>query len=361
MKTLAVVTPSLFEKIDKEDKYYLEIDDLKIPLALVEGNAPEFDKENEQLTNAVLVQKVGFSLNYRDLGVIEMAWKALENVEVDTYYPIGSDFSGRIIEIGKQVSQLKKGDLVIANCSYPTAPNGIMPGIPSNHASREFEIYNENKLVKVPSFIKDIDASSLSIGTQTSMSMIEKAAIKEGDVVLVTSITSNTSFFLLNCLWDKKCTIYGLSHSGENIESVTNHFPFIKEVFTTKDNNIPENIVFDVVFDAFSDTNLPLISRKMNFNGRYVTCGVFNQSTQKIGNAGNINLTAIMGNLIGRNVSLIGNCLGSTQNIIEGLETYKDRPIKIEKIFTQKDTLENFIVKSFNLDKKKFGKVVYQY
>ena len=361
MRALAVVTASLFEKLEEKDKHLLSIDDLKIPLALVEGNAPEFDKNEPSFLNAVLVKKVGFSLNYRDLGIIERAWNTLKDISEDTYYPIGSDFSGEVLKVGKNVKQFKKGDVVIGNCSYPFAPNEVIPGIPSNHASREFEVYNENKLVKVPDFLKDIEASGLSIGTQTSLSMIEKASIKEGDTVLVTSITSNTSFFLLNALWNKKCTVYGLSYSGENIEPVKNHFSFIKEVFSIKENNMPTNIAFDVVLDAFSDTYLPMLSRNLNFNARYLTCGVFNQSSKKINNAINANLSILFSHLLAKNISFIGNCLGNTDNLIEGLELNKNHPIKIEKIFTKKDNLSEFITKSYNLDKNKFGKVVYQY
>jgi NADPH:quinone reductase-like Zn-dependent oxidoreductase len=361
MKALAVVTTSLYEKIEDKNKHLIEIDDLKIPLARVEGNAPQFDAAKEEFAHSVLVQKTAFSLNYRDLGVIEMAWKSLKEVKEDTYYPIGSDFSARVLEVGNKVSQFKKGDVVIANCSYPKAPNGVLPGIPSNHSSREFEVYNENKLVKVPHFISSTEASSLSIGTQTSMSMIRKANIKEGDNVMVTSITSNTSFFILNSLRELNCNVYGISYSGENIETVKKQFPFIKEVFVLKQNSIPNHLLFDVVFDAFSDTYLGYLSHYMNFEGRYLTCGIFNQSSQKVQAVNNSNLSILMSNLIARNISLIGNCLGSTIDLTSGLELYKENPMKLDTVFTEKEELKDFITKTYNLEKNKFGKVVYQY
>jgi NADPH:quinone reductase-like Zn-dependent oxidoreductase len=361
MKALAVVTPSLFEKIEDNDKHLIVIDDLKIPLAFVEGNKPDFDIESEQFSNQVLIKKASFSLNYRDLGIIEIAWSRLKNIEEDTYYPIGSDFSGYVEALGKNVNSLKTGDLVLGNCFYPEVENGALPGIPSNHSSKEYEIYHFAKLLKVPSYISDIEAGTLSIGTQTSVSMIRKAEIKKGNKVLVTSITSNTAFFLLNSLWNKDCNVYGLSYSGENIDKVKKHFPFLEEIFSVKQNNIPENMMFDVVLDAFSDTYLESLSQKLNINARYVTCGIFNQSSKKISIVKPTNLPLLIANLMTRNVSLIGNCLGSTDDLVEGLCQYENHKITIDSIFTKKDSLSDFIYKSYNLNNDKFGKVVYQY
>jgi NADPH:quinone reductase-like Zn-dependent oxidoreductase len=361
MRALAVVTSSLFEMIDDNDKHLLTIDNLEIPLAFVEGSKPDFDSQSDQCADLVLVTKSSFSLNYRDLGIIEMAWNRLKSVEEHTYYPIGSDFSAYVEAVGKNVTSLKIGDLVIADCFYPEAKNGVMPGIPSNHSSREFEIYHFAKLLKVPSNITDYEAGTLSIGTQTATSMVRKGEIKKGENVLVTSITSNTSFFLLNNLWDKDCNVYGLSYSGENIDAVKNHFPFIKEVYSIKENNIPQDIMFDVVLDAFSDTYLERLIPKLNSNASYVTCGIFNQSTEKITNAKSINLSILIANLMMKNVSFIGNCLGSTQDLIDGLDQYKNHKIVIDRVFTEEDSLSDFITKSYNLDGNKFGKVVYKY
>ena len=166
---------------------------------------------------------------------------------------------------------------------------------------------------------------------------------------------------MLNNLWDKDCNVYGLSYSGENIDAVKNHFPFIKEVYSIKENNIPQDIMFDVVLDAFSDTYLERLIPKLNSNASYVTCGIFNQSTEKITNAKSINLSILIANLMMKNVSFIGNCLGSTQDLIDGLDQYKNHKIVIDRVFTEEDSLSDFITKSYNLDGNKFGKVVYKY
>ncbi|WAC01058.1 alcohol dehydrogenase catalytic domain-containing protein [Lacinutrix neustonica] len=170
MRALGVLSPSLATRLNKEDKYILEIDSLKIPLALIHIPDTAFDETDDQYADVVLVKKKGFSLNYRDFGVIENAWKKLKDTDQDTYYPIGSEFCGEILKIGKNVTHLNVGDYVIANCSYPQASHNAPPGIPSNHASKELEIYHKGKLIKVPNNIPVEQASGISIG------------IRDGDV-----------------------------------------------------------------------------------------------------------------------------------------------------------------------------------
>ncbi|MDI9312126.1 MAG: alcohol dehydrogenase catalytic domain-containing protein [Limnohabitans sp.] len=361
MRALAVVTDGVYETIPEQNKCKISIDNQQIPLAIVEGNKPKFDSDDETLSNSVLVKKTSFSLNYRDLGIIERAWNILKDINEDTYYPIGSDFAGYVEDIGKNVVSFKKGDLVIANCSFSQEIMGVVSGIPSNHASKEFEIFHKTKLIKVPKNISSIEAGALSIGTQTSASMIKKAKIEKGNKVLITSITSNTSFFLLNSLWDLECDVYGLSYTGNQIKTIRYNFPFIKSIFSLKEKTLPKDLLFDVVLDVFSDTYLPKLLPNLSQNARYVTCGVYNQSSKKVIEAPQINLTSFITSLILKNVQLIGNCLGTTEDIENGLKQFERNKMIIDSVFTQNDQLTNFIERTFNYTHDKFGKVVFSY
>jgi len=361
MRALAVVTTSLYDQIEDHNKHLIRIDDIEIPLAFVEGNATDFYEESDKYGDFVLVKKHSFSLNYRDLGVIEGAWHRLKGVEEDTFYPIGSDFAGEIVSIGKNVTSLAIGDLVLGNCFYPQAENGAMPGIPSNHASKEYEVYHHAKLVKVPTYLSGVEAGALGIGTQTATSMVRKANIKKGDNVLVTSVTSNTSYFLLNALWDLDCNVYGLSYTGKNTELVQKQFPFIKEIFSVSEKNIPKTVLFDAVLDSFSDTYLELLMPHLNVNAHYLTCGIFNQSSGKVRNSKPTNLSLLIAQLMIRNISLIANCLGTTDDLTKGLEFYKTKKLLVDSIFKEGDSLSDFITKSYNLEANKFGKVIYEY
>jgi len=364
MRALGILSPSVAAKLDSEDKYILEIDSLKIPLALIQIPDTEFDENDDNYSNTVLVKKKGFSLNYRDLGIIENAWGKLKDINQDTYYPIGSEFCGEVVKIGKNVENLKIGDYVIANCSYPEAPFGALPGIPSNHGSKELEIFHKGKLIQIPKNIPVEQASGMSIGVQTAMSMIKKADIKDGDTVLVTSITSNTSLIILNFLKDKNCKTYGLSYSGQDKEKVKELFPFIKETFNFKDKNIPNDLFFDAVLDPFSDTHLVALQANLNFDARYVTCGMFNQSSEKIkSKEAYANLSSLMGQLIAKNIQIKGNCLGTSEDLKDGVELLSKNAtsnIPIDVFFKDDEDINLFLDKSF-LKTKKTGKVAFLY
>ncbi len=364
MRALAVLSPELDKKVDLEDKCYIPIDSLKIPIALIHVPDEKFDEDDDRYADYVLVKKKGFSLNYRDFGVIESAWNRLKETEGDSYYPIGSDFCGEVVKIGSNVTNLSVGDLVIQDGFYPEGKENARPGLPTNHGSKELETLHKLKLIKLPkNFPLDV-AFGLGIGAQTGMSMINKAKIKKGDNVLVTSVTSYTSLFLLNLLHDYDCNIYGLSYSGKNIEYVRNQFPNIKDIFSLKENAIPENLVFDAVLDPFSDTYFPhlILTRKLNYNCRYLTCGIFNQTTEKIANGKAVDISKILPLMVIFNIQLIGNCLGSTEDLEKGIDLVnKNTLISIDSNFNEDDNLSDFIHKSFNMNKDRLGKVCFTY
>ena len=366
MRALAVLSPSIDAQVGEEDKYYINIDSLKIPLAMIHVPDEEFDKDNDAYADLVLVKKAGFSLNYRDLGIIERAWNNLKELNQASYYPIGSDFCGYVEEVGKNVKNLKKGDLVIADCFYPQPKKGFRGGIPSNHGSKEYEIIPEVKLLKLPKDFPVEQAAAMSIGTQTSINMIDRANIQEGSNVLVTSVTSNTSLFLLNFLRTRKCNVYGISYSGKNMDKVKQEFPFLKDVFTLKQYNIPEELKFDAVLDPFSDTYLPhLINHdKLNRGCYYVTCGFFSQSKDKRDKGIQIKLHSLMAEFIAKNINFIGNCLGPTESLERGIEeisTLPDNRIVMDSIYKEENPIGDFIKKTFNVDKDRFGKVSFMY
>lgn len=364
MKTLAVLSPTLNKKVNGTNKTYITIDSLKIPIALIDVPDEKFKENDEQYNDVVLIRKKGFSLNYRDLGIIENAWKKLKNFDGDTYYPIGSDFCGEVVKVGKNVTNLKIGDFVIQDGFYPNYKENGKPGIPTNHGSKELEIIHSKKLIKLPKKFPVNIASGLGIGTQTSMSMIKKANIKDGNNILVTSITSYTSLFLLSILKNYNCNVYGLSYSNNEIKTVKATFPFIKEIYPFKENSIPKKIKFDIVFDPFSDTYFPylLLNKKLNYNCKYITCGFFDQSSEKKIAAKAFKLPLLLSHIILGNIHLIGNCLGSTEDLEDGVKLLNnENSIPIDSVFYSGDNIDDFILKSFNIKKNRFGKVCYIY
>lgn len=366
MRALAVLSPSIDAKVDEENKYYINIDSLKVPLALIHVPDVEFNESDDEYAELVLVRKKGFSLNYRDLGIIERAWKNLQELNQDSYYPIGSDFCGVVEKVGKKVKNLKVGDLVISDCFYPQSKNGFRGGIPTNHGSKEFEIIPEVKLLKLPDNFPLDQAAAMSIGTQTAMNMIERANIQDGSNVLVTSVTSNTSLFLLSFLKNKNCNIYGISYSGTNLDKVKREFSYVKEIFSLKEQKIPEDLKFNAVLDPFSDTYLPFLLHHdcLSPGCYYVTCGIFSQSKAKREKGHQVKLHDLFGEFIAKNINFVGNCLGPTESLQKGLDsliTKESNSIVMDSIFTDENNIGDFIKKTFNFNKDRFGKVSYMY
>ncbi|WAC01057.1 hypothetical protein N7U66_12815 [Lacinutrix neustonica] len=194
--------------------------------------------------------------------------------------------------------------------------------------------------------------------------MIKKADIKDGDNVLVTSVTSNTSLIILNFLRDRNCTIYGLSYSGEDKDKVKELFPFIHTIYNFKDNNLPKDLLFNAVLDPFADTHIVALQPNLNFEARYVTCGMFNQSSRKIkSKASYTNLPLFIGTLISKNIQIKANCLGTTEDLEKGLKLLSENvnsSIPIDSFYNKDEDINLFLDKSF-LKTKKTGKVSFLY
>lgn len=362
MKALSVITKSLYDTLEDSKKHMFSIDNLNIPIGLVETKDTVFEAENTNYSNTVLVKKAGFSLNYRDLGVIEKYWSELKDIDTHAHYPIGSDFCGYVEDFGTNVTGFSKGDLVVGDGTYPYGKHNTMGGIPSNHASKEYEIYHFGKLAKID---KDypLDLATVSmVGAQTGFSMLKKATIKPEQKVLVTSVSSNTSLYILNMLKDLDCNIYAMSYSGEKIETIKNKFPFLKDIFLFKERNIPKTLLFDAVLDPFSDTHFPVLLKNMNVGCKYITCGIFNQSSHKMKQAKEYKISAIFVQMVLKNISLIGSCLGDSQDLLEGLSLVKkNNTCLVDSIYTETDNVTDFINKTYNAESSKLGKVVFKY
>ena len=365
MKSLAVLSPSLFQKVKVSERHILKMDNDGILLGFIETEDTYFDFESKENSLLVLVRKLGFSLNYSDLSVMLWAWSKLKSITYDSYYSIGSEFCGIVESVGNEVKELKKGDFVIPDCFYPGHKLGVSPGIPTNHGSKELEIIHNLKLLKINPKVPIHTAATLSIGVQTAKSMIKKATIKPEHNVLITSPSSNTSLFLLTLLKSVPCNLYVLSFKGGNHNKIKESFPNIVELYTLKKDEISEDVTFDIVLDPFSDTYLEhlLSTNKVNFGGKYISCGIHSQSPASIKDFGNTNLPILLSKLITQNIAYIGNCLGSTEDLKEGIKELEalEYNVIIDSIYDETCDIKDFIEQSFNKNSSRFGKVSFLY
>ncbi len=370
MRELAIVPKHFTLEKDSCIKRSLGIvHDTEIDYALIETGYPHFDPEIQK--DYVLVQKKAFSCNYRDIALMMMMENQFknDNTPKKTPYAFGSEFSGEVIATGKNVQTLVAGDRVIGDGNYPYAP---MPGIPvglaTNQGSKEFEVIHAMKLIKMPASMSFETGAAFSIGAQTSYAMIERLNIIPGKNILITGATSNTALFAINALQNKNVKICALVRNEES-KALLQATQTVNAIFITDStqSNIADNKevrqymsvngLFDYILDPFSDSYLYRVIDLININGKYITCGISNQF--KAENR-EIPVNIFLAKIISKNISVMGNCLGTTRHLQQALDDYDTGNLRIiiGEIIT--DNIINFFEKTF-LSRRCLGKVVFKY
>jgi hypothetical protein len=121
---------------------------------------------------------------------------------------------------------------------------------------------------------------------------------------------------------------------------------------------------FDAVIDPFFDVYLPRITELMNFDAKYVTWGFYDQYTP-FAKEPHIyrgdNFTKLYMNVMSKNISIIGNCIGLREDGLKAINDYKEGKftIIIDKTFSEGEEVDFFDL-TYNF-KDRLGKVVYKY
>jgi NADPH:quinone reductase-like Zn-dependent oxidoreductase len=352
----------------------IEIDGVPVLCGLIPTGEPDFDRKVPENRSRVLVRVRAFSCNYRDKGLI---FRTVTKGSGRAFYVIGSEFTGEVLDIGSGVTSLAIGDRVIADNHYAGKgwlADGVPEGLPTNQASREYQVLHEAKLAKIPSAMPDEVAAAFSIGAQTVYSMIRKLKVAEGANVLVTAAKSHTSLFAINALRKHGVNLYATTTSPQFAQELEGLG--VREVilidpeggsFAQHDGLqriVRDGGPFDCVFDPFFDVHLGRVVDVMAPGGRYVTCGLAEQYQDLIGQEfrhqdrtlSEVVLTALINNL-----HIIGNCIGLTSDLHDALRDYAAGSfgVTIDSVF-RGDQVGAFFQRTYS-DRDRFGKVVYQY
>jgi len=144
--------------------------------------------------NQVLVKVNAVALNYRDKMVIETG----RGLPLGFPFTPASDLSGEVISTGENVKRLSTGDRVISTFT-PDWIDGLRPGTGRIPAYRtlggfypgvmaEYVAMPEKWLVKAPKTLNDVEASTLPCAGVTAwFALVERARVRAGDTVLITS------------------------------------------------------------------------------------------------------------------------------------------------------------------------------
>lgn len=323
-------------------------------------DVPYPDLDAEPAEGFVTVKINAFSCNYRDKGWLSHFNDLCVKLAAPgpaRYSFFGSDFVGEVVKVGKNVRELKVGDRVMPDHSYPWKRDHAFGGVITNFASKRIQMFRESFLVKVPDSMPDQEAACFSLTALTSNSMISKAQIKAGEKVLVTSMFSNTS---VGCLEFLKCMegieVYALSTHKEEGEKLAERFN-IRHVYSPEElygEAARSPITFDVVLDPFAELHIESLSRHLSYFSRYISCGLSQTAGVQR------DLGTIITNLIMTNAVFIANCLGRPENLQDALASYSrgEYKVHVDSVFRGGE-MEAFLNKNFN--ERHFGKVIYFY
>lgn len=369
MRKVAILGPglnALFPHIYHTE--VVKIEGQNLSCGLLNTPKPNYTALMDKDPEGVLIQVKGFSCNYRDkAGIFRMAASG----PPFAYYVIGSEFVGTVAEVGLNVPKVHPGDRVIGNCAYPWLGDMRVPGgIPTISASAEWLLLKQSQVIKIPDILPDTEAAAISLGAQTSYSMMRKLNIQPGQNILITAARSNTALFMLNALRAKDVNVY-LSTSSTVDHNQFKQFGAREIVQIRHDdassfNSLKEIAAqldgFDAIIDPFIDAHFSQLIGLLGFSGRYITCGTLNQTTPMphhamSGEAWHQTLST----LIIKNISLIGNCLGTTLDIENAIEDYQAGrfQVMLDSVFPETQP-GSFVERTFT-SSDRLGKVVCLY
>lgn len=367
MRACAVIAPASVAAVRAEQVCQLDLHGVAAHVGVIDMPAPDFDPGSAAHAHSVLLQVEAFSFNYREKSRVV---KVAADSNACGYLVLGSEFGGTVLQVGSAVTSLKPGDRV---CGNGTVEGGNTPlGLTTQRASAELQVIHAAKLLRVPAAMSLAEAAAFSVGAQTAYGMVRRLGAGPGDHVLVTAATSNTSLFAIKALRNRGATVHALTSSPTAM-------PYLRSLGVQHccvldrqgDHVAPLRAYleaqgmrgFDVVIDPFMDIYLRKLIPFVNRFGTYITCGVYAQFAQADDAFlyRGLPLDEMFSLLIRKSISLVGNNLGNTDDLVTALRDYREGRLQIELDAVLSDgKLATFVERSF-MSSSRRGKVVFRY
>jgi NADPH:quinone reductase-like Zn-dependent oxidoreductase len=368
MRSLVAINPNKKDSMDYTELGTVKFGQEDILFGTIEFDQPTFDTENQKNSEYVLVRVTAFSCNYRDKALLIENYNSIKRSD-RLFVPFGSEFSAEIVAIGRDVHEFKVGDNVMSDCSYPNSgKQGVLPGVATNFASMGWLRLHKKKIIKKPKTLTDSEAACFSLGSQTASGMIRRSGIlASGGNPLVLSARSNTSLFIIQQLLSHGITPLCLSTSDWSDEEIQKIHPSRVESISNAINSESNDIVnqeITHVFDPFFDMNIGYALHFLQTGGTYITCGIRDQHPLLSNDTPRDAEPVVRGALemsIVKNVSILGNCLGSREDLERAIQLQNNKGMRI--IIDQEYELEkgvDFVQRSF-FNSSRFGKCVLLY
>ena len=218
-------------------------------------------------SNEVVVKVKAISLNPVDLKKMSGGFKLITNVKK---FPkiMGCDFSGEIIEIGKDVGAFKVGDNVF----------GMTDILFGGSAAEKIKI-SQKSIALAPKNINLEESAAIPQAANTSLLALRNlASIRQGHKLLINGASGGvgTTALQIASIYETEITAVTSYRNTDWIKEsfkTENVIDYTKEDFTNLDQK------YDVIFDVNGNKSFIGVEKCLTSNGVYVTTknNVFNQ------------------------------------------------------------------------------------
>jgi zinc-binding alcohol dehydrogenase/oxidoreductase len=310
------------------------IDKLKDNLVIDDIEKPEIKEDD------VLIKIRYAALNHRDLWITKGLYAGIKLPVV-----LGSDCSGVIESLGKNVTGFSAGDEVVINPGINWGDNENFQGknfsiigLPDNGTLEEYISIDKSKVYKKPAHLDMIQASALPLAGLTAFrAVFTRGKLKKGENILVTGIGGGVSTFALIFAVSISANVYVTSGSEDKISRAIELGA--KGGVNYENENWDKELLeksggIDIVIDGTGGETISGCLNILNPGGRIVNYGA------TTGIIKNLDIRKIFW----KQISLLGSTMGSDsdfKNMIDFIDVNKIIPV-VDKIFEIDNSVEAF-------------------
>ena len=229
----------------------------------------EVSEINEPRPNSseVVIKVKAISLNPVDLKKMNGGFKPITNIKK---FPkiVGCDFSGEIVEIGKDVGAFKVGDNVF----------GMTDVLFSGSAAEKIKI-SQKSIALAPKNIDLEQAAAIPQAANTCLLALRNiASLRKGHKLLINGASGGVGTIALQIasIYEAETTAVT---SYRNVDWIKDEFKTQNVIDYTKEDFTNLDEKYDVIFDANGNRSFPDVEECLTANGVYVTTknNVYNQ------------------------------------------------------------------------------------
>ncbi|HXY54861.1 MAG TPA: zinc-binding dehydrogenase [Nitrospirota bacterium] len=315
----------------------------------------------ETTENEVLVRVKAFSLNHLDVWVMDGKYP----VQVPLPHVFGSDASGIIEKVGKNIQHIRAGDEVIVfpglSCGHcdrcmsghdNECKDFSILGVKNNGVSAEYVSVPASNIFKKPEGLSFEEAAGIGVTYTTSWnSLVLRGGIRQGDTILIHSAGSGVGTALIQVAKLYNATIITTVGDEWKIQKakelgadfVINHQ---KEDFSEAVKRITKGDLVDIAVDHVGVATFNKSLSCLKKGGRIVTFGATS------GDEVPLSLRYIFG----KNISLHGIYVGPKAAVQEYLRLFPHRlKTVVDSVFKFADAQKAY---EKLLSRQFFGKIV---